>query len=226
MKKIVFLPILVLGQFYFGQFNFNLKNASSRFDAEISVQHCEGDTCSGEGTVNLIDKKTKKFFQTLRSDNLYFYLNKNQKPSVNVIEMYGEQSPLIFGDFNFDGSEDVAIRNGNEGSYDGPSYNVYVYNLTKKQFVLSQELTDLTFENLGMFETDNDRKRIITYGKSGCCYHIKTEYEVVPKKGILKVYEFEEDAMGGENVKVTTRNLVKGKWQTKTKTYKITDYYK
>ncbi|WP_300672620.1 hypothetical protein [Soonwooa sp.] len=226
MKKTAFLPVLVLGQFCFGQYNFNLKNASNDFDAKISVQNCEGDTCSGEGTIKLIDKKTKKIFQTLTSEDLYFYLNKNQKPSVNVIEMYGEQSPLIFGDFNFDGSEDVAVRNGNQGSYGGPSYDVYVYNSTKKQYVLSEELTDLTYENLGMFETDSSKKRITTYAKSGCCWHIKTEYEVVPKKGLVKVSEFEEDATGGENVKVITRNLVKGKWQTKTKTYKIKDYYK
>ncbi|MFN3021324.1 XAC2610-related protein [Chryseobacterium sp. TY3] len=76
---------------------------------------------------------------------------------------------LVLGQFNFDGSEDVAVRNGNAGSYGGPIYSVYVYNLTKMRFVFSQELADLTFETLGMFDTDNDRKPIITYAKSGCC---------------------------------------------------------
>ena len=40
-------------------------------------------------------------------------------------------------------------------------------------------------------------------------------------------YEFEEDATGGgEFVKVITRNLINNKWVSKTKKYKIDDYYK
>lgn len=133
---------------------------------------------------------------------------------------------MIFDDFNFDGSEDLAIRNGNQSGYGGPSYDVYVYNSTRKQFVLSNELTALAYENLGMFQTDHKRKRIITFAKSGCCWHITTEYTVVPKKGLQKVYEMEEDAMDGEYVTVTTRNLINNKWASQSKKYKIKDYYK
>lgn len=154
-------------------------------------------------------------------------MNKDQKPSVNVIQLYNEQSPLIFDDFNFDGTEDIAIRNGNQSGYGGPSYDIYVNNSTKKQFVPSEELTALAYENLGMFQTDPERKRIITFAKSGCCWHITKEYAVIPKKGLRKVYEMEEDATGdGENMKVITRNWVNNKWVVKTKKYKIDDYYK
>ncbi|WP_312768184.1 hypothetical protein [Epilithonimonas sp.] len=41
-----------------------------------------------------------------------------------------------------------------------------------------------------------------------------------------KVYELEEDAMGGEYVTVTTRNLINNKWSSRSKKYKIKDYYK
>lgn len=141
--------------------------------------------------------------------------------------MYNEQSPLIFDDFNFDGSEDLAIRNGNNSGYGGPSYDIYVYHSTKKQFVPSDELTSLAYDNLGMFQTDHERKRIITFAKSGCCWHITTEYAVIPKKGLQKVYEMEEDATGGgEFVKVITRNLINNKWVSKTKKYKLDEYYK
>ena len=218
--------LIALSQFVSAQNNYIIKNGSKRFDAHITVQSCEGDNCGGKGIVKLIDKKTNQLFQTFESDDLSLFLDKNQKPTVNVIQLYNEQSPLIFDDFNFDGSEDLAIRNGNQSGYGGPSYDIYVYHSTKKQFVPSDELTSLAYENLGMFQTDSKRKRLITYAKSGCCWHITTEYAVIPKKGLQKVYEFEEDATGGESVKVITRNLVKGKWQTKTKTYKIKDYYK
>ena len=166
-------------------------------------------------------------FQILSSDDLYFSLDVSNSPSVNVVELYGEQSPLIFDDFNFDGTEDLAIRNGNYGSYGGPVYDIYVFNQSKNKFVLSQELSVLTQENLGMFELDKKRKRIITFNKSGCCYHIRSEYQVVPRKGLLLVREFIEDATSpqGDQVEVTDRNLVNGRWKEKTKYYPTAKYY-
>ena len=226
MKKNIGFILVSIGQLYLAQNQFEIRDGSKQFDARITVQNCEGDTCSGEGVVELINKKSKKVFQTLRSDDLYFYLNENQKPSVNVIQLYNDQSPLIFDDFNFDGTEDIAVRNGNQSGYGGPSYDIYVCNSTRKQFVPSEELTALAYENLGMFQTDHKRKRIITFAKDGCCWHITTEYAVIPKKGLQKVYEFEEDAMDGEYVTVTTRNLINNKWTSRSKKYKIKDYYK
>ncbi|MBK1897482.1 FG-GAP repeat protein [Chryseobacterium paridis] len=227
MDKYKILIIFILyGSFCFGQHHFELKSGSDKYIAYITVADCDGEKCSGNGIILLRDKKTSHVVQTLTSDDLYFYLNKDQQPSVNVIQLYNEQSPLIFNDFNFDGFEDIAIRNGNESSYGGPSYDVYVYNSTKRQFVISDELTSLAFENLGMFQTDLKRKRIITFSKSGCCWHLTTEYQVIPRKGLDKVYELEEDAMGGEFVKVTKREKVKNKWIVKTKQYPIKEYYK
>lgn len=216
-----------LGSFCSGQRHFEVKTGSHLYNAEITVQDCDEEKCSGGGTIELKDKKTGHTIQTLTSEDLYFYLNKDQQPSVNIIQLYNEQSPLIFKDFNFDGSEDIAVRNGNESSYGGPSYDVYVYNSTKRQFVMSDELTNLAFENLGMFQTDAKRKRLITFSKSGCCWHLTTEYQIIPKKGLDKVYELEEDATGGdEHVRVTKREKVKNKWIVKTKRYPIKQYYK
>lgn len=227
MKKDIGFLLMTISQLYFAQANYLIKDGSERFDAHITVQSCEDESCNGKGIVKLIDKKTNQLFQTFESDDLSLFLDKDQKPTVNVIQLYNEQSPLIFDDFNFDGSEDLAIRNGNNSGYGGPSYDIYVYHSTKKQFVPSDELTSLAYDNLGMFQTDHDRKRIITFAKSGCCWHITTEYTVIPKKGLQKVYEMEEDATGGgEFVKVITRNLINNKWVSKTKKYKLDEYYK
>ena len=221
------LPFMLLGTIAWGQNHFELKDASTHYNVFIDVQNCEKDECSGKAVIDLLDKKTSNKFQTFTSEDLNFYLKEDQKPTANIIQLYGEQSPLIFNDFNFDGSEDMAIRNGNESSYGGPSYDVYVFNATKKGFVMSEELTSLAYENLGMFQTDAKRKRIITYSKSGCCWHLTTEYAVVPKKGLVKVYELEEDAMGaGETVKVIKREFKNNKWVAKTREYPIKEYYK
>lgn len=226
IKSGLLLPFILLGIAVSAQNHFELKDASKNFDVKINIEHCEKDQCEGKATIELFDKKTSKSFQTLTSDNLNFYLNKDQKPTANIIQLYNEQSPLIFDDFNFDGTEDIAVRNGNESSYGGPSYDVYVFNITKKQFILSEELTALAYENLGMFNTDSERKRLITYSKSGCCWHLTTEYSVLPQRGLFKVYELEEDATGGEKVKVTRKEFIDDKWTTNIKTYPINEYYK
>ncbi len=220
------LPFLFTGVCISAQYHFRIDDGSSDYNVKISVETCGKDECEGKATINLYDKKTAALIQTLKSDNLNFYLNENQEPTVNFIQLYNEQSPLIFDDFNFDGTEDLAIRNGNESGYGGPSYDVYVYNSTRKKFVLSEELTALAHENLGMFNTDAERKRLITYSKSGCCWHLTTEYTVLPQRGLFKVYELEEDATGGEKVKVTKREFIDDKWITNVKMYPINDYYK
>lgn len=227
MKQISYLAFLfLLAKISFGQNNFTINNGSEIYYATISVDSCTQDNCEGKGTIKLFDKKTDKLFQTFVSDDLYFFSDNNGNPTVNIIQLYNEQSPLIFEDFNFDGSEDLAIRNGNNSGYGGPSYDVYVYHRNKKKFVVSDELTQLAYENLGMFQTDHERKRIVTFQKSGCCWHITTEYSVVPKKGLVKIFELEEDAQGGEFVIVTIRELINDKWISKEEIFNIDEYYK
>jgi hypothetical protein len=205
----------------FAQRSFTINKASKKYNATISVNACEDGICQGSGMITLTDKNAKPV-QVLKSEDLFFFLDSTQNPTANTIELYNEQSPLIFDDFNFDGQEDLAIRNGNNSGYGGPSYDVYVFNSTKNKFVLSDELTTLATENLGMFETNHKTKRLTAYAKSGCCLHITTEYSIVPKKGLVKVGETTEDATG-KKVIVTTRKLVNNKWVKTVKTMKKED---
>ncbi|QIO09798.1 XAC2610-related protein [Acinetobacter lanii] len=111
----------------------------------------------------------------------------------------------------------------------GLTYDVYVYHKNKKQFVYSEDLASLTRENLGMFEVDSIKKRIMTCSKGGCCYHETLQYQVLPKKGLVLVEELIEDAtsaVGGERVKVTERKLIQGKWKEHNQYYPIDEYYK
>ncbi|UOQ70749.1 XAC2610-related protein [Hymenobacter cellulosilyticus] len=211
------------------QRRFQLNTGSNLYSAELTVAACADGQCQGRGTVRLFSKQTKQLVQTFTSEDLNFFLDNDShtQPTVNVVELYGEQSPLIFADFNFDGTQDLAIRNGNRSSYGGPSYDVYVYASRPRKFVPSAELTALATDNLGMFQLDTKRKRIITFEKSGCCWHLTTEYAVVPGQGLVETKTVEEDATGeGEQVVVTTKQKVQGRWQTSVRRFPIKEYYK
>jgi len=210
-NKLLITVVLSLGTANsFAQKDFTISTASKTYTARIRVAACKAQTCSGKGTIKLYTANNSILLQEFKSRNLYFDLDANNNPS-SKMEMYDEESPLYFNDFNFDGNEDLAIRNGNNSGYGGPSYDVYVFNVTKKKFVLSKELTNLASTNLGMFDIDKENKRLITYQKSGAAWHLKTGFKVVPQKGLVKVYELTEDATKGDDyVLVTEKILVEG----------------
>ena len=79
-------------------------------------------------------------------------------------------------------------------------------------------------QKLGMFEVDKQKKVLRTFDKSGCCWHVTEEYSVVNNRPV-KVFVEEEDATIPDEtkVKITTKMLVNGKWQTKVKYVKRED---
>lgn len=229
MKKYFWLILFVLSivSSGFAQKTFLLKEASKNFDVKIAVAKCEDDVCEGKGTIYLMKKNGKTAFQTIRMPNIYLELGENQKPTANLVELYGmNNSGVIFEDFNFDGAEDLALRNGSEGGYGGPSYDVLLFTKGTGKFVKNAALTRLASENLGMFEVNKKTKTLETFTKSGCCWHETTRYKVINNRPV-KIYIFTEDAMGGDGkVRLTTQKLVNGKWRKTTKTALIDEYYK
>lgn len=196
---------------------FVIPKLSAAYAARIVVAHCDDTQCSGPATIELIDAKTHATVQRFESQDMSILLDKKHRPAVNATQLYSDQSALIVDDFNFDGQDDLAIRNGNNSSYGGPSYDVYVYNRTRKAFVPSADLTELATSTLGMFQVDHQRKRLETLEKSGCCWHLTTQYAVVPKVGLQKVYTREEAmATDGEHLDITEGRLVNGRWKTST----------
>jgi hypothetical protein len=211
----------------FAQQTFLLKNASKTFDVKIEIAKCEDDICEGKAAVHLLEKDGSSPIQTIAMPNLYLELSADRKPTANLIELYGtNNSGVIFDDFNFDGTEDLALRNGNEGAYGGPSYDIFLAAKPDNKFVKNAALTKLASENLGMFEIDKKQKTIETFNKSGCCWHQTTRYKVTGNRPV-KVYVFTEDAAdGGEKVQLTTETLVAGKWKKTVKQALKKDYYK
>jgi hypothetical protein len=200
---------------------------SKQYSAKIHINQCDGKACAGAASVDLLNIQTNKIVQQFKTDELNIMIAGLKNSQSNSNHLDKDQSIVIVDDFNFDGREDVAIQNGNDGSYGSPSYDVYVYNQTKKMFVPSAELSALASDTVGLFSVDHKRKRIITFEKDGCCWHLTSEYAVIPKKGLQKVNTKEEAIESdGNNVKVIINNWQKNSWHKTTHVYKTDEYYK
>ncbi|MEJ2795622.1 FG-GAP repeat protein [Iodobacter sp. LRB] len=205
--------------------SFLIPDVANEYTIKV-IAECNSEQCEGPAEIH-ITKKNGGLVQTLKTPDLAVYLNANKKLPANHTVLYSDQSAVVADDFNFDGTTDIAIRNGNNSAYGGPSYDVYVYNISKRKFVLSDELTELATSKLGMFSVDKARKRLITFEKSGCCWHQTTHYAVSPGRGLYVVYSLVEAATSdGKNVEVTTSSLVGKKMKSSTKLYPVDSYYK
>jgi hypothetical protein len=212
MKKIIFI-ILLFSLNAFAQQAFEVKDASEKFDARIEVEKCDESFCEGKTTYTIFEKGGTKVFQKFDFENSVIQLGENEQPLTNITLLYDEQSALHFDDFNFDGVNDLALNDGNNGGYGSPSYQVYLFSKKQNKFVHSKSFTELA-QQLGMFEVDAEKKMLFVFSKSGCCWH-QTEGYSVKNNRPVKIYEQIEDATGtGDFVTITTKEKVNGKWRT------------
>ncbi len=219
MKKLSLVLLLLFGSSAFAQERFDIKDAGKDYDVRIEVAKCDDGSCEGKATFTLFKKDGSKPFQTFRLANTSFMLDEGKRPTANKTLRYDWQSAVNFGDYNFDGTEDLALCDGTNGSYGMPSYQIYLFSPQSKKFVNSPAMTRLAQgEYLGMFEVDARQRVLRTSGKSGCCFHITEEFSVV-KNRPRKVFEVIEDATipDEKRVKITTRKLVNGRWRTRIK---------
>ncbi len=202
-------------------------NASSeKYQAKINVETCSEGLCTGKASIILLDKITGKEIQTFNSKDLDFSLKTHQDPKEGLVELGKYQSPLIFGDFNFDGHEDIAIRNGSNSAYSDPSYDVYVFNSSKSKFVINKELTNLASTNSGMFNIDRKNRQLSVYRKDGCCYNKTTYYKTDRKNGLTEISSVIEDSSIGDYVTVITQKVIDGKTKKTIERFKTKEYYK
>ena len=80
-------------------------------------------------------------------------------------------------------------------------------------------LSDLQLIQLSaMVASSSSTKVLRIFDKSGCCWHVTEEYSVVNNRPVKTFVEEEDATIADEKkVKVTTKTLVKGKWQSKVK---------
>ncbi|MBD3905693.1 hypothetical protein NAL32_14695 [Chryseobacterium sp. Ch-15] len=211
---------VLLGGLCSAQNFFELPNVSEKFSVIVTVESCTDNQCSGKATFDIYDKSSMKKYQTLSSSNFYLDLNENRKPALDSLK-----KSVVFDDFNFDGAEDVAIRNGNNNQ-ESPFFEVYLNDSSTQQFVLNDELTNLVRSNSGMFTVNSDSKRITAYLNNECCWNLTSEYLLIPERGLLKVLEFEEDTRDSKKVTTIKREFIDYKWFTKTTIYPREVYFK
>ena len=119
-------------------------------------------------------------------------------------------------DANFDGQEDLALTDSQEGPYGSLTYAIFVAD--GGALKLSEDLSAITRENIDLFEVEHRRQRLVTGSKSGCCIHYRREYAFLPgaagESKVTLVDEVEDDGRDRDHGQVIHRRLVRGKWRT------------
>jgi hypothetical protein len=215
MKRVVLSALLSLSFAHAahaqGGEELNVRRASKKYDLAVRVRECsrpeqEGDpeACSGPARVSFYRKGAGTPFQTL------------DLPHVEIGRTKDEYYGFVFDDFNFDGAEDVAVRNGNDGAYNSATYTVFLFDPKSRRFVENRRLTRLAEgEYLGLFSVDRKRRLLVTESKAGCCYHETARFRVVNNRPVL-VEKITEQATGrGDgraDVETTTGRRVGRRW--------------
>ena len=215
MKIPIFL-LLFLSVSVAAQTRFDIKKASKIYDVRLEVEKCDDSFCGGKATFTIFKKRQIKPFQTIKLSDTEFMLE--EATLANAKQMYDAQSAVFFEDYNFDGIDDLAVRDGNNGGYNGPSYQIYLFSTTRQKFVHNISLTGLNQgAYLGAMEVDKKKLVLRTFSKSGCCWHQTQEFKVVNNRP-YKVFEYTENAMAADGkVHIETRRRVGGKWRVSKK---------
>jgi len=155
----------------FGQVVFTVEDFSENYVGKVYIT----DTTEvfSKGWVAIFEKKSGRQLIKVDAEALSFDLH-DGKLLANIKEIpYGEQSVIMYEDYNFDGKNDFAIMDGQNSCYHGPSFKIFL--ATDNGFEYSKEFTRLAQEYCGMFDVDYDKKQISTMTKSGCYWH---EYSI------------------------------------------------
>ncbi|MCB1024069.1 MAG: hypothetical protein KDB79_06760, partial [Acidobacteria bacterium] len=98
---------------------------------------------SGETTYSIVNSTGDDYFsQEFRFDGLKPCPEEGEEFEETSVS-YKEQWDVFLGDYNFDGMMDLALRDGMNGGYGFPSYQVYLYSKADKKFILSDSFTEL-----------------------------------------------------------------------------------
>ncbi|WP_157642446.1 lysozyme inhibitor LprI family protein [Burkholderia ubonensis] len=205
-----------------GGSRFRLDDVSSQFDFNVRMYaDCptpkgkDSETCNAPGQISVYRKGAAKPLQTIDMPMIFATLMASGKPLANSARLYDYQGVINVGDFNFDGHDDFGVQTGHEGSYGGPSYDVYVFDPNGGKFILNDAMSELTRSSLGFFDVDTKNKRLRTLGKSGCCYHVTTAYRVERNRPVAVERHIEDGMRGDGRMAIIDERLVNGKWQRK-----------
>lgn len=201
---------------------FHLTDPARKYDIEVLFPTPPAKSFEGApAQITLRNKTTGQLLQRIDSPEAFATFNDSQDLEINQAPLYGDQSLLFFDDFNFDGQQDLAVRNGSEGGYGGPSYDIYLSDPASPLLVFSPSFSGLTRDGqLGMFDVDPDAKRLHTSSKSGCCWHQRATWRIENNEPVMVAEEIEaaqmptqaNELMPRGYLDITERELKNGQW--------------
>ena len=208
MKILLWICLFLgLGATGFGQKTFEVQDFSKDFYGKVYIE--TPSEVFSKGWIGIFEKKTnRQLIKVVLEEISNNDTDEDGKQKANVKELpYGEQSHIIYDDFNFDGVKDFAIMDGQNSCYGGPSFQIYLAGKGKNQFVLNPDFTRLAQDYCGMFDIDSEKKIISTVVKSGCCWHEFSEFIVIGNKPrAIKIVEEELGGLPFVNVTTQTWN--------------------
>lgn len=202
---------------------FHLTDPAQKYAIEVVFPNPPAQSFEGApAQVTLRDKSSGQELQRIESPEAFVDLERNSKMmEINQAPAYGDQSLLFFDDFNFDGQQDMAVRNGSEGGYGGPSYDIYLSDPASPTLVFNPNYSYLTRDGqLGMFGVDPVAKRLHTSSKSGCCWHQYATWQIEKNQPVMVAEKIMAAQMPTEAnpfmpagyMDVTERELTAGQW--------------
>lgn len=196
----------------YGQSTYRIEGFSTQYRAELHIEKGYEDAVFKKGRLLVFDNQSQELLIELPSDEFTVHRKTTDTVATNIIEWpYGEQSVLIYEDFNFDGRKDLALMDGQHSCYHGPSFQVYLE--SDQGLRHNKAFSRLAQEYCGMFQTDHKNKSIHAITKSGCCWHRFSTFKVVDNRPV-PVSVVEEDAMHFPFLTTTLTEWPNGKKQT------------
>lgn len=150
--------------------------------------------------------------------NIFKNNKKLQKIEIELDIMHPiSKDDLKFIDFNFDGIEDLIIRNENLSGYGNSAYNIYLYSKTNNKYELNEEFTRLTneIESDGKIEIDNKKKLIYRNCHIGGPTDWLEIYQIINNKPIMiKSVKWEQvlNRKNDSDFEVEIKELKNKKW--------------
>ena len=195
---------------------YNLQDFSDRYKATLEIG--DQDDVFRPGIISVLDKKTGKTLMRVQSDELVLDTDaKSNEVTTNVHELpYGEQSVLIYEDFNFDGIKDLAVMDGQNSCYHGPSFQVFLG--TSEGFAHSDSFTELAQNYCGMFSVDTKNRQLQTMTKDGCCMHEMATYSVEKGEPVMQTQTVVDQTGASGLIEETDSTNKDGKMVSTTRT--------
>jgi hypothetical protein len=222
MKTFLILVLLFISTISFAQNKFAIEYFSSNYYCIVYITNSNDE--ENPGWIAVYDNNTNEELIKIESERIYLDSNDKKAIKIDNILPYKEQSFIIYNDFNFDGAEDFAIEDGHHSCNGLPSYKIFL--AENNRFVFSEKFTELAQNYCGMFAVVREKKMLRTELKSGCCYHVYSEFIIDDGAPKLTSKITEDATQGDEYVYITTEKLVNEEWSKTVRKEKIEEYYK